>query len=408
MARTGGPVARVDITDGVPIKPDETIIASASSGVALCGTYVGSSTDRKKQLLLPPNECKLKGPDQAFRTQTLSFSSIHSSETFCEHVRKSEWTVALSASIPLVFSLSGGGGSDKNKVDNREGKLMSKDACQMQYWYFPKASFNIPRQQMRLTEEALQDVGRVRSLSDAESFLQSYGSHVSSGRYQLGGVLLKGVAIRVREATSVESMLETVATNLNGEFKFQIGHSPVGVGAKAVSMTEHSSSSTKNTSDQRGVMGTIVTALGPQTTNDEEFKAGLEDRSTWHIIDSSSEVADLVPVWEIIQSEDARSDLQRGVDLVREAWRRSVEIDALKDDRLSYLYERAKFSSTSRSKIVNKDEVIENLKSELAGIPGFTDLKESPASPTMLRILEQCWSVAIQMVDPRTSRWDAI
>ncbi len=89
----------------------------------------------------------------------------------------------------------------------------STEACQIQCSYYPKASFNIPRHQMQLNDEAIDDARRVKTLVDATEFLRNYNSHVSTDTYHVGGTLLKGITIQADSTQRLETMLDTAARN---------------------------------------------------------------------------------------------------------------------------------------------------------------------------------------------------
>jgi hypothetical protein len=295
--------------------------------------------------------------------ETLSFSTIESSRRFCDTVKKSGWSPAVAVSAPLggllVGSLSLGW--ERNKRAEKKILLdqLSTEACQLQCWYYPKASFNIPRHQMRLSEEAIDDLRRMRTPADAEIFLRNYNSHVSTGRFHVGAVLLKGVTIEAKSAIKLETLLETAATNPNGGVKF--GCMGFHAGVKVMHMREAAPSSSERITNQRVTMGTVVIALGPQTTDESEFKTKSEDRSYWYVIDHD-EGATLVPVWEIAPFGDFE-DLQKPRNMLREAWQRSVESEARTNARLHELLVSSYDTRSTRlnkliSPPVNKDEAL--------------------------------------------------
>jgi hypothetical protein len=340
--------------------------------------------------------------------ETLSFSTIESSRRFCDTVKKSGWSPAVTVSAPLGGLLVGSLSLGWERNQREEKKILldqlSTEACQLQCWYYPKASFNIPRHQMRLSEEAIDDLRRVRTPADAEIFLRYYNSHVSTGRYHVGGVLLKGVTIEAKSAIKLETLLETAATNLNGGVKF--GCMGFHAGVKVMNMREAASSSSERITNQRATMGTVVVALGPQTTDESEFKTKLEDRSYWYVIDHG-EGATLVPVWEIAPFEDFE-DLQKPRNMLREAWQRSVESEVLTNAKL---HELLVSSYNTRSTPVNKDEAIARLKSRLNVIARFHDVATSPSSSPRdaEKILAEVWvtssSGIMDSVD-QPSNWD--
>jgi hypothetical protein len=394
---------------------DEELITRASSGLALCGIHLGSGNGGRrasKQLLCKPTDSKLIGPGQEFKMETLSFSTIESSRRFCDTVKKSGWSPAVTVSASLgglvVDSLSLG--LERNIREEKKILLdqLSTEACQLQCWYYPKASFNIPRHQMRLSEEALDDIRRLRTPANADIFLRNYNSHVSTGRYHVGGVLLQGVTIEAQSAIKLETLLETAATNLNGGVKF--GYMGFHAGVKIMNMHEAASSSSKRITNQRATMGTVVIALGPQTTDESEFKTKLEDRSNWYVIDHD-EGAMLVPVWEIAPFGDFE-DLQKPRNMLREAWQRSIESEAPTNDRLHELLVSSYDTRSTRfSPPVNKDEAIARLKSRLDVIARFHDVATSPSSSPRDagKILAEVWvtssSGIMDSVD-QPSNWD--
>ncbi|CAM6074950.1 unnamed protein product [Sphagnum tenellum] len=375
---------------------DEDIIARASSGLALCGTHVGDGGRRAlKQLLRRPSNCKLIGPLQMFQIERLSFSSIDASQRFCQAVEKSGWSFAVSASSPLSCLIPGNISLDVAKDKGKESKMFleewSTEACQIQCSYYPKASFNIPRHQMQLSDEAIDDAHRVKTLVDATEFLRNYNSHVSTGTYHVGGTLLKGITIQADSSQRLETMLDTAARNFNGGVQF--GYMGFQAGGKLVNAHEVTSSSAESSRSQQARLGTIVMALGPQTADEKLFEIGLNDRSNWYVIDST-EVAALVPVWEIPPFGDAE-DLQECRCMLLDAWQRDVADEAPRNARL---YDLLQSSTITRPTILNsrprgKSEAIAILMSRLAIKESrFQDLATPLLSPqTAKEILLKVW-----------------
>jgi hypothetical protein len=161
-------------------------------------------------------------------------------------------------------------------------------------------------------------------------------------------------------------------------------------------------------------MGTVVTALGPQTTDESEFKTKLEDPSNWYVIDHD-EGAMLVPVWEIAPFGHF-DDLQKPRTMLREAWQRSIESEAPTNARLHELLVSSYDTRSTRlnsinSPPVNKDEAIARLKSRLDVIARFHDVATSPSSSPRdaKKILAEVWftssSGIMDSVD-QPSNWD--
>lgn len=316
----------------------DAVFEGVSCGQALHGTYVGGRSEligskrASKQLLRPPETCDFQKPDQAYRMASISSSSIHTGEKFCELLSNSGWSVAFNATAAF-FGLGNvmipvEGGRDRAKEVTFYSDVLTSEAFHMQYWYIPKASFNIPRHQMLLSEEALADMRLIHTIAGAETFLSHYNSHVSSGRYHVGGVLLKGKTIKSNSETTLESLLDKISSKANGEGSYEkvkSGVKVVNVDSKNTYSNGNQSSTRKQnfTDGQQASVRCVHIALGPQTEDEVIFQTELNDKSTWRIIDTSDR-AELVPVWEIASTESS-GGLREACDLLREAWQRSVE-----------------------------------------------------------------------------------
>jgi hypothetical protein len=320
-----------------------------------------------------------------FKIERLSFSSIDASQRFCQAIEKSGWSFAVSASSPLICLLPGNISLDGAKDKGKERKMFleewSTEACQIQCSYYPKASFSIPRHQMQLNDEAIGDARRVKTLVDATEFLRNYNSHVSTGTYHVGGMLLKGITIQADSTQRLETMLDMAARNFNGGVQF--GYMGFQADGKLVNVREATSSSAESSRSQQARMGTIVMALGPQTADEKLFETGLNDSSNWYIIDST-EVAALVPVWEIAPFGDSE-ELQECRSMLLEAWQRAVADEAPRNARLFDLLQSSTITrptTTLNLRPAGKSEAIATLMSRLAiKEPRFQDLATPLLSP---------------------------
>lgn len=320
----------------------DALFKRGSYGLALHGIYVGGQSEligsrrAPKQLLRPPEVCDFLKSDQPYKKESIFFSSIQEGNKFCEQLKNSGWTVAANFSASfwgVGVAVSGEGGQGKVNEMNSKSSQVTSEAYHMQYLYIPKASFRILRQQMHLTQEALDDMGHIHTLADAEAFLSHYNSHLSTGIYHVGGVLLKGVTIKSLSETTLESLVEKISSKANGGA--EASYMNVKGGVKVVYVNNKSSASTSSSSSQKAVVRCAHTAIGPQTDDEDEFRTGLQDMSTWHIIDSSL-IAELIPVWEIALVE-RNEGLRQACDLLREAWQTLVE--SVIDSKTGRLYE---------------------------------------------------------------------
>lgn len=343
---------------------DEEIIARASGGLALCGIHISDSEEQSqrpvKQLLRPPEHCNLKNSDQNYEVRNRFWSSIQASERFCEQVKNFGWSAGLNL-YANVFGINvnifqGGVGREKLKQMSQSSQDVIKEACHMQIWYCPRGSFAIPPHEMQLTEEAMNDAHCVQNISDAQKFLSNYNSHVSTGTYHVGGVLMKSLLLRAKTTTRLEQMLEKVSKGASlGSGVFAVGgNASVGDGG-GNSLSERKASHEANVQYD-------YTALGPSTDNEADFKAQLHhDRSTWDIIDKVND-PDPLPVWEIPSVRNA-GDLQAFRKLLCQAWQESpVCVGAKIQSGRVYLSLQASYMA--------------NIKSLLASSKTSTDTRE--------------------------------
>jgi len=131
----------------------------------------------------------------------------------------------------------------------------------------------------------------------------------------------------------LESLVEKIFSKANGEA--EASYMNVKGGVEVVYVNNKSSDSTSNSSSQEAEVRCAHTAIGPQTDDEDEFRTGFIDMSTWHIIDTSL-TDELIPVWEIALM-DSNEGLHQACDLLREAWQKSVE--SVVDSKTGRLYE---------------------------------------------------------------------
>ncbi|KAH7306434.1 hypothetical protein KP509_22G011700 [Ceratopteris richardii] len=179
--------------------------------------------EAKIALLRPPSAASANGDCAIRRTNRGSFYDTRwfarkgYSESFRASVTQKGWSLAtkIHASSSLaktdleaIFSGKKHSAQDENQHESEgESELY---VCES--FYIPLYSFQIPRNQMLLSEAALQRALSVQTESDAEDFFKSFGAFASEGEYILGGVSIKQKIVKLSEYASLDSLLQTNET----------------------------------------------------------------------------------------------------------------------------------------------------------------------------------------------------
>ncbi|KAG6928785.1 putative protein 4070 [Chelydra serpentina] len=186
--------------------PDKEVLRRASGGLALQGIYKTSKlmemVEKREQLIDIPEGFELFGPQQGPLCEKKEFSSSAAESTFTTAMEK------LGFSISAAGKGGFGGFSAETSSDysKSEGTHTSRSEhtylCITQYSYFPLASSYFPKDQLRLSSEALQELKEIEMLlshtpepdkltmlkSRGRRFFNRFGSHVNQGPLHLGGI----------------------------------------------------------------------------------------------------------------------------------------------------------------------------------------------------------------------------
>ena len=140
---------------------------------------------------------------------------------------------------------------------------------------------------MVFTSSAMAQLRAISNLSSAEEFIAHYGSHIQTGRFQLGGILWRKIRV-TSEKQATHQVLKKLADKwLNEEGSF--------FGSCSVTTSSPLSSS----SISSVTIGSEYEALGPAVFNPSLFKQTLLSKSNiWQVIDRGG-LDSLVPIWEV-------------------------------------------------------------------------------------------------------------
>ncbi|CAM9286827.1 unnamed protein product, partial [Laminaria digitata] len=350
---------------------NEELVAKASGGTALYGmNFFASTTDIVLKpytpLLAAPSFVEMTGAVANFEANVWQTTSVSKASTFhkiSEHAGNSmavkiATSEGGSASASGFFaSASGSSGktdlSGKSETEvkdlerTRSAKSSTSTATVIEYIKCPMKSFRIPMARMQLSEDAYKTALTVKSFRDAEEFLDAYGSHVSNGRQELGGIFYSTITITSRELANSDSMMaaasyqssslkekssETTVGGSAGVFGLRAKASATFGKASSVGKTTvntSAESSGKDTRELEARYQQYIRVTGPRAPTPETFAEALfNDNSSWAVTDRGP-IEALVPVTRVLENTidllaDTHPDkdrLQSAVNFITAAWR---------------------------------------------------------------------------------------
>uniref|UniRef100_K7F4Q8 VLIG-type G domain-containing protein n=1 Tax=Pelodiscus sinensis TaxID=13735 RepID=K7F4Q8_PELSI len=246
--------------------PDREVVRRASGGLALQGIYKTSQlaemVEKREQLLELPDGLELFGPEQGPLFETKEFSSATAESTFTRTMETLGYSMSLAAKGGFG-GFSAETSTDSSSSSESESTHRSRSErtylCTTKYSYIPLASCYFPKDRLRLSSAALQELKEIEQLLSLTPELTSHGGGSYSG---LGGGIAAGV-------TSSKS---------ESEASFQ---------------------GTDRKQEQTEIQLRVTKTGGPPGVDSlAAWKSGLvASNKTWSVIDRGSQ---LVPVWEII------------------------------------------------------------------------------------------------------------
>ncbi|XP_006117650.2 interferon-induced very large GTPase 1-like [Pelodiscus sinensis] len=323
--------------------PDREVVRRASGGLALQGIYKTSQlaemVEKREQLLELPDGLELFGPQQGPLFEMKEFSSATAESTFTRTMEK------LGFSMSLAVKGGFGGFSAETSTDcssssESESTHRSRSEhtylCTTKYSYIPLASCYFPKDRLRLSSAALQELKEIEQLlsltpepdtlpllkSRAGNFFKRFGSHVNQGPLHLGGIFWWKAASQGFRA----EQLDEVKKQASDELRSYVGGSYSGLGwgiAAGVTVSNSGSKASFQGTDRKQEQTEIqlcVTKTGgpPGVESLAAWKSGLlASNKTWSVIDRGSQ---LTPVWDIILAnhrQDFKDVYQMGSGLTK-------------------------------------------------------------------------------------------
>ncbi|TFJ97126.1 absent in melanoma 1 protein [Platysternon megacephalum] len=320
--------------------PDKEVLRWASGGLALQGIYKTNKlmemVEKREQLIDIPEGFELFGPQQGPLFEKKEFSSSEVESTFTKAVEK------LGFSISAAGKGGFGGFSAETSSDYSKSEGTHRSCsehtylCITQYRYFPLASCYFPKDQLRLSSEALQDLKEIEQLlshtpepdkltmlkSRGRRFFNRFGSHVNQGPLHLGGIFWWKASSEGFRAEQLDEEKKRTSDALSS----YVGGSHSGFGCRAAGSVNVSKSDSKialQSTDPKTFQPEIqlcITKTGgpPGVDSLTAWKSGLlASNKTWSVIDRGSR---LIPVWDIILSnhrQDFNDVYQMGRSLTR-------------------------------------------------------------------------------------------
>uniref|UniRef100_A0A452I442 VLIG-type G domain-containing protein n=1 Tax=Gopherus agassizii TaxID=38772 RepID=A0A452I442_9SAUR len=305
--------------------PDKEVLRRASGGLALQGIYqtkkLAEMVEKREQLIDIPAGFELFGPEQGPLSEKKEFSSAEAESSFTRTMEKLGFSISVTAKGGF-WGFSAESSSDYSSFSESEETYRSRSEhtyiCTTKYSYIPLASCYFPKDQLRLSSAALQELKDMEQLlshtpesdklnmlkSRGGSFFKRFGSHVNQGPLHLGGIFwwkASSEGFRAEHMDEVKKRtsdaLSSYAGGSYGGFGWSIA---AGVTAsKSGSETSFQGTDTKHTQTE---IQLFVTKTGgpPGVDSLTAWKSGLlASNKTWSVIDRGFQ---LIPVWEIILS----------------------------------------------------------------------------------------------------------
>jgi len=176
-----------------PLLSDEDLCCSASSESVLRGLVVGFDPSAiidqaAGQFMSKPNLCPVTLLSWDPVIQPFDFYSQESANTFQKLISS-----AGASFGEEMFKLDQS--SEMTSENNNNNTVVSNCFLRLICYRFPTASFQLERSQMVFTSSAMAQLRAISNLSSAEEFMAHYGSHIQTGRFQLGEILWRKIHV---------------------------------------------------------------------------------------------------------------------------------------------------------------------------------------------------------------------
>ncbi|XP_075039406.1 interferon-induced very large GTPase 1-like [Mixophyes fleayi] len=295
---------------------DEEIIKCASGGLALEGIFQTKHIEdvfkKREPLLCIPEGFKLVGPEQSPVYHQKEFTSHEEESKFQRIVEK----IGLSLSSLITAGFMGFG--LKNSTNYRKSSESDKvtkqsrehtHVCTTRYNYIPLASCYFTKDQLKLSQAAINALKDIEKLIDINSneqilatrcaeFFQRFGSHANLGPIHFGGIYWWKASMQGVTTSQLQQAKNMTYEALN----FYMGVSYAGSGGDidlSITNTQGSVDKSKKSTFQKDIQFSVTKTGGPPEADSlSHWKSGLViSNKTWSVIDRGFQ---LIPIWKII------------------------------------------------------------------------------------------------------------
>uniref|UniRef100_A0A8C4W645 Interferon-induced very large GTPase 1-like n=1 Tax=Gopherus evgoodei TaxID=1825980 RepID=A0A8C4W645_9SAUR len=364
--------------------PDKEVLRRASGGLALQGIYqtkkLAEMVEKREQLIDIPEGFELFGPEQGPLFEKKEFSSAEAESSFTRAMEKLGFSISVAAKGGFgAFSAESSSdySSCSESKQTHRSRLEHTYICTTKYNYIPLASCYFPKDQLRLSSAALQELKEIEDIlshtsesdklnmlkSRGGSFFNRFGSHVNQGPLHLGGIFWWKASCEGFRA----EQLDEVKKRTSDALSFRIGGSYSGFGlsiAAGVTASKSGSETSFQGTDRKQMQTEIQlfetkTGGPPAVDSLTAWKSGLvASNKAWSVIDRGSR---LIPVWDIILSNhrqdfkdvyEMRSSLTHAYEALT-----NLSVSMLLGEELaSAVYEARSFLEDMKSWEVTADE----------------------------------------------------
>ncbi|XP_065258062.1 interferon-induced very large GTPase 1-like [Emys orbicularis] len=327
--------------------PDKEVLRRASGGLALQGIYqtkkLAEMVEKREQLIDIPEGFELFGPQQGPLFEKKEFASAEAESTFTRTMEKLGFSISVAVKGGFGgFSAETSSDYSSSSESEETHKSRSEHTyiCTTKYNYIPLASCYFPKDQLRLSSAALQELKEIELLlshtpepdklnmlkSRGGRFFKRFGSHVNQGPLHLGGIFWWKASSEGFRAEQLDEVKKQTSDALSS----YVGGSYSGFGwsiAAGVTASNSGSEASFQGTDRKRMHTEIqlfVTKTGgpPETHSLTQWQSGLvTSNKTWSVIDRGFQ---LIPVWEIILSNH-REDF-RDVHQISSSLRNAYEV----------------------------------------------------------------------------------
>lgn len=304
---------------------DTEVLRWASGGLALQGIYRTNRSEevlaKRDQLIKVPAGFQLAGPEHGSLLETKEFASSAAEATFAKSMEQLGFSISASAKAGF-WGFTAEGHVDYSSSSQSENTRQSRSEqgylCITKYQYIPLASCYFQRNQLRLSDGALQELKDIEHLlsitleedrptvlkSSCESFFSRFGSHINQGPLHFGGIFWWKASTEGFRAEQRQEMKQQACKALDAYVGASFSGFGINVGVN-VDVSKCSSQASCQGREERSAQAAVhlhVSKTGGPSEMDSlsQWKPRLvASNKTWCVIDRGFQ---LIPVWEIILS----------------------------------------------------------------------------------------------------------